>query len=110
MFLSDCLTLADGLFMSVYVCLSVCMFVSGELKIWLKARAPQELMQAHPSVPFLYFDVGGWEARLFTVNFRGNLAAGLLSDEEVRVKALPQTAMVGGGGGSSGSMSILGNN
>ena len=59
----------------------------GELKVWLKARGQQELLQGQPSVPFVYFDVSTWEAKLFTAAFRGNLVAGLLSEEEVRVKA-----------------------
>jgi len=57
-----------------------------ELRLWLKPRSPQELMQGHPSVQFVYFDVNSWEPRLFTSNFRGNIAAGLLSDDDVRVK------------------------
>lgn len=57
-----------------------------ELKVWLKPRSPQELMQSHPSVQFLYFDCSVWETRLFTAP-RGNLAAGLLTEEDVRVKA-----------------------
>ena len=59
----------------------------GELKVWLKARGPQELLQGQPGVPFVFFDVSTWEPKLFTSAFRGNLAAGLLSEEEVRVKA-----------------------
>lgn len=57
----------------------------GELRIWLKARRPQELMQGHPSVQFQYFDVNSWEARLFTSSYRGNIVNGLLSEEEVKV-------------------------
>ena len=59
-----------------------------ELRLWLKPRTAQELMQSHPSVHFIYFEVGAWETRLFTTSTgRGNLAAGLLSEDEVRVKA-----------------------
>jgi hypothetical protein len=44
-------------------------------------------MQGQPNVQFVYFDVSGWEARLFTSQYHGNLAAGLLTEEAVRVKA-----------------------
>ena len=67
----------------------------GELRLWFKARSPQELMQGHPGVQFLYFDVQAWDARLFTSTYRGNLAAGLLTEEEIRVKA-PQAPQQGG--------------
>jgi len=60
----------------------------GELKLWLKARSAQELMQGQPSVQFLFFDVGTWEPRLFTSAFRGNLLQGLLGEEEVRAERL----------------------
>ena len=36
----------------------------GELKLWLKARTQQELMQVHPNIPWLYFDASAWEQRL----------------------------------------------
>ena len=54
-----------------------------ELRIWLKPRSPQEMMQGHPGVQFVYFDVNTWEARLFTTTFRGNIAAGLLTEEQL---------------------------
>jgi CCR4-NOT transcription complex subunit 2 len=63
-----------------------------ELRIWLKPRTPQELMQSHPSVQFVFFDVTNWESRLFTTAFRGNLSNGLLTEEDVRVKSLSQHA------------------
>ena len=59
----------------------------GELRLWLKMRSQQELLQVQPNIIFLYFDVSGWEARLFTSQYRGNIASGLLTEEEVRVKA-----------------------
>jgi hypothetical protein len=58
----------------------------GELKIWLKARSPQDLMQSHPTIPFIFFDTATWATQLFTTSFRGNIAAGLLTEEDVRVK------------------------
>lgn len=61
----------------------------GELMLWLKPRGPQELMLGHPNVHFQYFDVNAWEARLFTNQYRGNLASGLLSEADVRVKTSP---------------------
>lgn len=60
----------------------------GELRVWLKPRSAQELTQSHPNVQFYYFDCNSWETRLFNAA-RGNVAAGLLSEEEVRVK-VPQ--------------------
>ena len=59
----------------------------GELRLWLKMRSQQELLQVQPNIIFLYFDVSGWEARLFVSQYRGNIASGLLTEEEVRVKA-----------------------
>ena len=58
----------------------------GELRLWLKVRSPQELMQGNPNIQFVYFDVSAWEARVFTSPYRGNIANGLLNEEEVRVK------------------------
>ena len=69
-----------------------------ELRLWLKARSPQEQIQGHPSVQFVYFDVNSWEARLFTSNYRGNISTGLLTEEDVRVKLqqnAPQTTVGG---------------
>jgi CCR4-NOT transcription complex subunit 2 len=68
----------------------------GELMIWIKPRSAQELMVGHPTVPFLYFDVAAWEARLFSSS-RGDLLLGLLSEEDVRVK-LPQQGLGQGQG------------
>lgn len=42
-------------------------------------------MQGQPSVQFSFFDVGSWEPRLFTATFRGNIAQGLLTEDDVRV-------------------------
>jgi CCR4-NOT transcription complex subunit 2 len=81
----------------------------GELKIWLKSRNSQELMQSHPTVQFVYFDVANWEPRLFTVAFRGNIISGLLTEEEVRVKALPQQQQTAGPGIGSTPGPGLGN-
>jgi CCR4-NOT transcription complex subunit 2 len=58
-----------------------------ELRLWMKVRTQQELMQMQANIQFVYFDVSGWEARLFTSQFRGNIMTGFLTDEEVRVKA-----------------------
>ena len=68
----------------------------GELRLWLKVRSPQELMQGQPNVQFVYFDVSGWEARLFTSQYRGgNVAVGLLPEEEIFVRP-PQAVPVPG--------------
>ena len=57
-----------------------------EVKVWLKARSAQELMQSQPNIAFLYFDPGVWEARLFTTPYRGNIMQGMVLEEEVRIK------------------------
>jgi CCR4-NOT transcription complex subunit 2 len=59
----------------------------GELKIWLKPRTQQEIVQAHSNIQFIYFDIKSWESRLFNAQIRGNLIAGLIPEEEIRVKA-----------------------
>lgn len=56
----------------------------GELKVWLKPRSQQDLIQGHPNVQFLYFDINDWQARLFTTTFRGNLLQGLLTEDDIR--------------------------
>jgi CCR4-NOT transcription complex subunit 2 len=60
-----------------------------ELRLWLKQRNPQELIQGHSNVQFLYFDVNNWEARLFTTVYRGNINQGLLSEEEIKIRQNP---------------------
>jgi hypothetical protein len=50
-----------------------------ELRLWLKPRSPQEQMQSHPGVQYVYFDPSAWEARLFTNATRTPLATGFLS-------------------------------
>ncbi len=61
----------------------------GELRIWLKARTPQDIMQSHPNIHYVHFDVNSWEVRLFSGPFRGNLAAALLSEEDIRMRLPP---------------------
>ena len=52
----------------------------GEQRLWLKARTQQELMQSHPTVQYVYFDVNAWEARLFTnTPATGHISSGFLS-------------------------------
>lgn len=57
-----------------------------ELMIWLKPRAQQDMMQAHPNIQFVYFDTKSWETRSFNAPVRGNLVAGIVPEEEIRVK------------------------
>lgn len=59
-----------------------------EMKLWLKPRTPQEQMQSHPSVQYVYFDPNVWEARLFTTNTRNPLATGFLTEDDLRGKTL----------------------
>lgn len=58
----------------------------GELRVWFKPRSPQEQIQGHPGVQYVYFDMAAWETRLFTSATRAPIAAGFLSDEEIRQK------------------------
>ena len=52
----------------------------GEQRLWLKARTQQELMQSHPTVQYVYFDVNAWEARLFTnTPATGHISSGFLT-------------------------------
>jgi CCR4-NOT transcription complex subunit 2 len=72
----------------------------GELKLWLKQRLPQEISQSQSGVsgsPYAFFDVNTWEQRPFTNAYRGNLAAGFLADDEVRVRSGPATIVSGQG-------------
>jgi len=84
----------------------------GEFKTWFKLRTPTELQQNQPSVSYSYFDVQAWETRLFTNAFRGNLAAGMLSEEDVRIKIpppptnLPLPPSQGTGGGGVGANTV----
>lgn len=72
-----------------------------ELRVWLKARSPQELMQGQPNVQYVFFDASAWEARLFTGNARAPLANGFLTEEDLRVKVAqaPPSQMAPGQGG-----------
>ena len=61
-----------------------------ELKVWLKQR-PQDVV---------YFDMNAWEQRQFnTATYRGNISAGFLTEEEVRVRAGQGAAFVSGTAG-----------
>lgn len=68
-----------------------------ELRIWLKPRTAVEMSQSHNNIQFVYFDAKAWEVRLFNAaQVRGNLKAGLVSEEEIRVKPpLPGLAPIG---------------
>lgn len=75
----------------------------GELKIWIKQRPPQDMVSSHPQVPFVYFDPKAWETRLFDAKNRPGLAAGILSEEDVRVKNVSS-----GNPAASGGMGAIG--
>lgn len=68
-----------------------------ELRLWLQPRSASDLAQSHPGIQFIYFDAKAWEVRLFnTATFRGNLKAGLVPEEDIRVKPpLPGLAPIG---------------
>jgi CCR4-NOT transcription complex subunit 2 len=58
-----------------------------ELKIWLKPhRQPNDIIQPQ-TLQFLYFDAKSWEQKILNASqIRGNLLAGLIPEEEIRVK------------------------
>jgi CCR4-NOT transcription complex subunit 2 len=61
----------------------------GELRIWLKPHhnRPGELLPSQPAPQFVYFDAKAWEQKfLNTSQIRGNLLAGLIPEDELRVK------------------------
>jgi CCR4-NOT transcription complex subunit 2 len=100
----------------------------GELKVWLKPRTQQEMLQAHPQVHFVYFDPKSFEARLFNATGRGNLSPGIVSEEDIRSRISPAsiTSVTSGNstqqaattsglsslpgmlGGNTGGLSLLG--
>ncbi len=60
-----------------------------ELRIWLKPRPAEAPTLGAPPVTgqFIFFDAKAWEQRLFNASqYRGNLVAGFIPDEEIRVK------------------------
>jgi CCR4-NOT transcription complex subunit 2 len=86
----------------------------GEMRLWLKPRTPQEQMQSHPSMQYVYFDPGVWEVRLFTTNTRTPVVTGFLSgilislppsffsEDDLRGK------MLGGPSAPGSSLSLVG--
>jgi len=56
-----------------------------ELKLWFKRASPSDGIVLPPGVHYIYFDINAWERRGF-VGQPGNIAAGFLSEEDVRVK------------------------
>jgi len=81
-----------------------------DLRLWLKLRTQQELLQSHSNVPFLYFDVNSWETRLFTTSYRGNIILGLLSEEDIKsgvnrpVNSNPMSNAIGPIGSNQGAI------
>ena len=69
----------------------------GELRVWLKPRPPQELTSATTEgsypVPFMYFDANLFETKPFTATYRGNIASGLLSEDEVKAISTPSNKL-----------------
>lgn len=88
-----------------------------DLRLWLKLRTQQEILQSHSNVPFVYFDITSWEPKLFTTSYRGNILVGFLSEEDIKSGGKPSnTAPVGmsnqavGPMGSSSNPSSIGSN
>lgn len=50
-------------------------------------RSNQEQMQAHPGVPYIYFDLTNWDIKsLSTTTIHGNpVTIGLIPEEDIRV-------------------------
>lgn len=57
-----------------------------DLKLWFKRATQADGLTNAPGVQYIYFDINAWERRLFAGSIHGGLNAGLLSEEEVRVK------------------------
>jgi len=56
-----------------------------ELKLWFRRAVEEDGVPGHVQGQFLYFDTHSWERRLFNGNIQ-NLTAGLLHEDQVRVK------------------------
>lgn len=59
-----------------------------ELKLWFKRGTPADGLSV-TNGQYIYFDINSWECRMFSNVHAANLATGLLSEEEVRVKFAP---------------------
>jgi CCR4-NOT transcription complex subunit 2 len=57
-----------------------------DLKLWFKRATQADGIANSAGLQYIYFDINSWERRLFNGNIHGGLNAGLLSEEEVRVK------------------------
>jgi hypothetical protein len=68
----------------------------GDLKIWLKARTPQEMQQQHPTVQYVYCELKTLETRLFNAAGRANIASGIVSEEDIRMR-IPASILGNGG-------------
>ncbi len=58
-----------------------------ELKLWFKrAGVADGIALSSSAVQYIYFDISTWERRLASGSMSQNIVAGLLSEDEVRVK------------------------
>ena len=57
-----------------------------DLKLWFKQASQVDGAGNSIGVQYLYFDINVWEKRLFSGNISGGITAGLMSEEESRVK------------------------
>eukprot|EP00622_Pseudochattonella_farcimen_P004657 FR740084.1.p1 GENE.FR740084.1~~FR740084.1.p1 ORF type:complete len:180 (+),score=14.75 FR740084.1:40-540(+) len=57
-----------------------------DLKLWFRRATAADGIPAHSQPQYFYFDINSWECRLFAGNIHGNLTAGLMSEEDVRVR------------------------
>merc|ERR1719163_278076 len=68
-----------------------------ELKLWFRRATAADLAGAPGVAPgqsaYVFFDITAWECRLFTNHARAaTLAAGLVSEEDVRVQSFGHAA------------------
>ncbi|GMI36370.1 hypothetical protein TeGR_g6002 [Tetraparma gracilis] len=56
-----------------------------ELKLWFRRATEEDGVPGHVQGQFLYFETSSWERRLFNGSIQ-NLTAGLLHEDQVRVK------------------------
>jgi len=59
-----------------------------DLKLWFKHAVASDGVSSNASSvsQFIYFDINSWERRLFNGNMNQNITAGLLPEDDIRVK------------------------
>jgi CCR4-NOT transcription complex subunit 2 len=65
----------------------------GELKLWMRLRAPAELERDAPNVQFMHFDTSDWKEKYY-LGPRDILMRGMLTEEEIRAPSQQRPANV----------------